>query len=462
VKKNAWLFKDYWRAKRAFDDEVREEQVNAKRRDALREILDQHGSDGMLRLVAEAEAPEEVGTTFAEVGMAEYEARILPSLLVSFDGKLALFAKGYARGHWRKNGMEWLGSLETKDWSADQLGQVLALLPFKQETWNFIAAQGAAVEDWYWSKAPILSRGNDAEEAKYAVNRLLKHKRPAEAINVLGMALHGNADLDSSLLMDALQSRPEDVDLNRHYSIKYYVHFIIQRLQERVEEGGSEVDVQRLAGLEWTYLDLLDDHPASPITLRGLLRDRPDFFVNVLALIFRPKSQKNPPEPTEEEKQRAHNAYRLLMAWRDVPGQRGDQTIDEEALSQWVKTALDQAKEKDILEVAESRIGQVFAWAPGEPDGAWPCIAVRDVLEDTESEEMFNGFQSGIYNKRGVVSRSIREGGAQDRALAEEYRKHADSCQVDWPLTAASFRRVAAGYEEDARRADDDVEARLG
>lgn len=462
VKKNAWLFRDYWQVVDAIDDgEVREEQVGAKRAAALREILDQYSWDGVLRLVAEAEAPNEVGTTLAEVETAKHEPVILPSLLVSPDEKLALFAKGYAWGRWRKNKMEWLGSLETKGWSADQLGQVLALLPFKQETWNFVAAQGAEVEDWYWGKSPIFSRGNDAEEAKYAVGRLIKHNRPAEAIQVLGMALHDNADLDSSLLMDALQCRPEDMALNYSSMGKYYVHRIIQELQGKVEVGDPEVDVQRLAKLEWAYLALLDDHPASPTTLRGLLRDKPDFFVNVLSLIYRPKSQTNPPEPTEEEKQRAHNAYRLLMAWRDVPGQRKDQSIDGEALSRWVETALDLAKEKDILEVAESRIGQALAWAPGEPDGSWPSIAVRDVLEDTDSEEMFGGFHSGIYNKRGMVSRSIREGGAQDRALAEEYRKHADSCQIDWPLTAASLRLAAKYYEEDARRADIDTELML-
>lgn len=462
VKKNAWLFRNRWQVMDALDDgKDCEARVDAMRRAALSEILDQHGWDGVLRLVAEAEAAEEVGTTLADVKATEHEARILPSLLVSPDEKLALFAKGYAWGRWRKSGMEWLGSLEKENWSADQLGQVLALPPFKQETWDFVAAQGAEVEDWYWGKTPIFSRGNDAEEAKHAVNMLLKHNRPAEAINVLGMAMHDNVILEPSLLMDALRGHLEHGDFDYNNMNRYNIYLIIQNLQEMVKAGDPKIDIERLAELEWAYLALLDDHPASPITLRGLLRDRPDFFVGVLALIFRPKSQKNPPEPTETEKQRAHNAYRLLLAWQDVPGQREDQSIDEETLSQWVKTALDLAKEKDILEVAESRIGQVLAWAPGEADGSWPCIAVRDVLEDIESEEMFSGFLSGIYNKRGMVSRSIREGGAQDRALAEEYRKYAESCHVDWPLTAASLRLAAEYYEEDARRADIDSELML-
>ena len=48
----------------------------------------------------------------------------------------------------------------------------------------------------------------------------------------------------------------------------------------------------------------------------------------------------------------------------------------------------------------------------------------------------------------------MREGGAQERALAEKYRTFADASKFEWPKTAAALRRVAEGYEEDARRED--------
>ena len=106
---------------------------------------------------------------------------------------------------------------------------------------------------------------------------------------------------------------------------------------------------------------------------------------------------------------------------------------------------------RGLLEVCDSRIGEVLAYAPGEPDGSWPCIPVRDVLEDMEAEEIFQGLGAGIYNKRGLYSKSLREGGAQERDLANKYLAFAEASKIEWPKTAAALRRIARSYEEEAR-----------
>ena len=47
-----------------------------------------------------------------------------------------------------------------------------------------------------------------------------------------------------------------------------------------------------------------------------------------------------------------------------------------------------------------------------------------------------------------------RDGGAQERVLAEKFRKFAEDCKIDWPKTSAWLRKVSLGYEEDAKRED--------
>jgi hypothetical protein len=274
------------------------------------------------------------------------------------------------------------------------------------------------------------------------------------------MALHHKVAFESGLLMDSLQGWLEAASSaekpSQPQGIEYDIHLLFQTLQRELQGENPNVNIQRLAQLEWAYLGALDGHPASPVTLHGLLRDQPDFFVDILGLIFRPKNEvrENTPEPSEEENRRIQSAYRLLMAWQDVPGQRKDGMIDEEALLAWMNTARSLAKERDLLEIADSRIGQVFAYAQEDPDGSWPCLPVRDALEEMDSDDGFGGFGVGIYNKRGIFSKSLREGGEQERELAKKYRHFAERCQVDWPRTAAALRRVAEGYEEEARRAD--------
>ncbi len=127
---------------------------------------------------------------------------------------------------------------------------------------------------------------------------------------------------------------------------------------------------------------------------------------------------------------------------------------------EWVTTARALCEQTGRLEVCDSSIGQVFAHSPKASDNSWPCIPVRDVIEEVASEELIRGFQVGIFNKRGVYKKSLAEGGAQERARAQQYAAYADACAIEWPRTAAALRRVAQQYEKEARRADEEVQER--
>jgi hypothetical protein len=87
------------------------------------------------------------------------------------------------------------------------------------------------------------------------------------------------------------------------------------------------------------------------------------------------------------------------------------------------------------------------AWMPQT------CEPVRDVMEDIQSEPMMRGAHSGVYNSRGVHWRG--EGGAQERQLAEKYRKWGQALQVSHPFVAAKLLTgLAQTYDHDASRED--------
>ena len=198
----------------------------------------------------------------------------------------------------------------------------------------------------------------------------------------------------------------------------------------------------------------------SPAALHKLLRDVPESFVEALSLIYRPKNQPVEAirEYSEEEKRRAENAYRLLLSWRDVPGSRDGRTVDERTLLGWIRKARSLAGQHGLLEVCDSRIGELLAYALEEADGS-PSVPVRDVLEEigSDSDEILEGLGAGIFNKRGLHVKSLREGGSQERELARKYLAFAEASQSEWPKMAACLRRIARSYEEDARREDERV-----
>jgi hypothetical protein len=237
---------------------------------------------------------------------------------------------------------------------------------------------------------------------------------------------------------------------------QYHLVKLLQWLQGGVKRKDHGFDPSRVARLEWGYLGLLDGHPASPDTLHAMLTSDPECFVNLLGLIFRSghEPEEARTEPSEEDKARAQNAYHLLMSWRSVPGSREDQTIDEDALFEWIQKARSMTEQQGRSEVCDHHIGNVFAHAPHEQDGSWPCIPVRDAIEEIPSDDVASGFEVGIYNKRGAYWTSPEEGGNQERDLAKQYERWAEICKIEWPRTAASLRRVAEWYAAEARRED--------
>lgn len=449
VRKDAWLFGPRWQVLERLEN--KEERLEEARSTVIRATLDREGWQGILRFIEEVEAPEELGLAVAAMDLEGSDPRVLPDLLGSANIKVIRFAQGYARERFLKQGWGWVASLDLRRWSLEALGQFLLVLDFEWRTWQFVEELGADVSTWYWQRTGSLTVGRDEEDSAHAIGKFLEHGRASSAVAELGMALHHKHVFPPGLLMDVLRAW---LDFEAHndeaasvHGVKHNIDIVFQELQKATARPDTGVDLKRLAELEWACLALLDGYPTSPVTLHRLLGEEPRFFVDVLGL------SRTKEKLTEKEEQAAQNARRLLISWQKAPGSRDAETVDEERLFAWTRQVRTLAEQRGLLEDCDSRIGQVLAYAPHEPDGS-PCIPVRDALEEIGTNDVFDGFEVGIYNKRRVALKSSRDGGAQERALADQYRAFADQCRLDWPQTAASLRRVASWYDDQAHRED--------
>ena len=70
------------------------------------------------------------------------------------------------------------------------------------------------------------------------------------------------------------------------------------------------------------------------------------------------------------------------------------------------------------------------------------------------------GFAIGKERLRGVTTRSLFDGGQQERALVEQYRESAGRITTKWPFTAKILRDIAQGYSQEARWHDNDAQIR--
>ncbi len=356
------------------------------------------------------------------------------------------------------------------------------------ELWRQIEGT-PAISDGYWRssrRAPF-----EITDAEFAVPKLLSVGRRLAAISITGHQVFAAKPTDDprklarivALCKLAMADVPVDgPELDRHRDdighVGYTVSHVLDFIERHAEDGDAAQSL--LAHWEWAWLPVLEHSGRGPRSLCRELSRSPEFFVEVLKLVYRARSEP-PDQPgtlTEHERAlkraRAEGGYRLLQRWRMVPGlcwpvepgavedpenrlglhharPAATGSVDPDRLEEWINTARRLATEADRIGVCDEHIGQVFAFAPSDPDGSWPCEPVRSCIERLASSRLERGFEIAMANRRGVFT--VGETGVDERRLRDEYAALAERIKAS-PRAAAALRRMAASYDADAKRRD--------
>jgi transcriptional regulator with XRE-family HTH domain len=477
IKRSAWLFSSHVRlptpaakmvdgnhVDRSWDRD--QEEARNQRREAIGEILASRGADAVWSLARTAEFPELVGRAVAE--LPEHEAEkdeIFIQALTGVDRVSEAVAHGIAVAFLIQGGETWVDTIllraAREHWSDEAIFRVLRALPETKATWDRAAGVGEAVDDLYWRRRNVLWIDPNEGDVIYAVERLLKVGRAKQAIHLIGHRHHKNlpVELVIRVLAQAVQEPWTDMDRNDGTMFRHYVVEIFKYL----DQSGEVPDVQ-LAGLEWSYLPLFEFSDRPPRMLQKALATDPRFFVEVITKVYRPSKESGIEEPApgdlEREQAIARQAYNLLRVWSRVPGTTDDGILEPAALEGWVKEVRILAAQVGREATADHQIGQVLAHAPRDPEGIWPAVPVRDLIEITRNQELERGLWVGVHNRRGVTTRAANDGGMQERDLARYYRRCSEETALEWPRTSAVLEKIAESYEHEGTRQDEDTERR--
>lgn len=462
--RHAWLFVP-WPKLEGFRDKRKEmdEERDRLRGNAVREIVDQEGLDGLLKLAELVDSPGHVGATIAQTECVA-DDQVLPDLLTSSNPNHQSFAASYAGTRIFRDGWDWVRTLSLDEWCATDAGLFVSRANLDPEAWDFAQSLGEEVFREYWRTVPLLGESRlDQQQLEFACRRLMEANRPECAIGILSGVAFSEITVSPSIVMDALDAclewRQSNPDTGLQDDTLRTIQELFGWLQKTVQFKNNEL-TRRLGQLEWAFLSLLDGFGASPTTLTHCLSDDPQFFAQLIALIVGSEDeQESDTESNEEQQGRAIHGYRLLRSWKhrkQVPGIQPDDSVDEEQLLEWLNSARSLSRASGHLEFADSTIGEALASYPQpEDDNAmWPCEEICDAIEEADSDDLDRGFQIGVLNSRGATCRSPLDGGDLEREEAVKYRRWAGLCDVDWPRTAASLRRVAESYEFKAQRED--------
>ncbi|MFD8195536.1 hypothetical protein [Streptomyces wuyuanensis] len=462
VKRYAWLFQSGWITlgdiRRRDNFAAYDAELLARRAAAVGDTVANGGLAALVELASATEFADLVGIALAERS-EDHDAELL-SWLEEDASPAKEVAAGYLRRRMWAQGDDLRDRLLALTEVPQTQATVLRLAPDPVTAWSKLAELSPEVAGHYWREFSYFGLGSDFPRALDAARSLLGAGRPAAALDLtlLYDRQGDNADAAEVVvtgLEDLVAGRLNDPELGRLGSRFQDLFALLARHHEQVGR-------QRILSLEWQLLPALGFDAKAPILHKTLVED-PAAFADLVTWSFRSSAttEEDTADAVEQENRRniANHAYRALHTLRTCPGLTADGTLDPVALRRWVMTARAELAARDRAEVGDVQIGQVLAFAPRDLDGLQVPEAVRDLLEEIDSSDLERGLSIGIYNKRGVTSRGLLDGGVQESELARSFREQAERARA-WPRTRKLLKGLAELYEADARREDQEAERR--
>jgi hypothetical protein len=281
--------------------------------------------------------------------------------------------------------------------------------------------------------------------------------RPDAALSIAG---DHKISLPSAVLQRLLQAllsfdpkkKPTDGTMFR-----YYLEGVFKQLYER-----DELSLEEIAQVEWPFAQILGDelgkHTSQPLAIHRVLQRDPSFFALLVSFLYKRDDGTVDPThekiPEERKEAMLGNARQVLRSWQLLPGLKDDGALDGKQLSDWVEAARKQCAETNHVTGGDLQIAEILAKSPPDPDGVWPHKAIRDVIEKLQNQVIERHIPVAVYNNRGVSTRGMYDGGAQERTLAKRYEEMSKALSAKWPRTAAMLGAIAKSYHRDAQHED--------
>jgi len=470
VIRHAWLFAKQWVEESAdeitdenYDFSQRAERIHKLRSDAMTQIWEEHGFDGIVLLVTDSSSPHTVGQYVAScVPGVEDSVNFLRrclSVTGDLEIKIDVCMQGFLLSLDAEGRSAVLSSV-ANDADVDRIVRLFRCAPFSEQTWRMLDQYSEEIHTRYWREVlPYWNRHSPSELIEL-IDRLLEVNRPRAAFHAVHMDW---TEIETSRLKRLLHAvATTDSEPKGYYKLDAYdISAALQSL-----DGRAGVTPEEMAQLEFLFISALDHTEHGIPNLERQIAKSPAIFVYAVALAYKRRGDgEDPPEwRIEDPEQRtavASAAYRLLDQIKRLPGTERDDTIKVEVLLAWVSEVRQLCAQHGRADMGDQCIGQLLSRASAEETAVWPCLPVCELMEMVASQQIAKGFRVGVLNARGFQWRG--EGGAQERELAAKYRRWAQQLAFDYPYVSSVLESIATSYDREAEWQDSEsrVQKRL-
>jgi len=459
--KNEWLFHG-WPELPSGEKKLHEEyrqRIDDEQRNAIKEIHQSYGLDGLVVLAGKSDRPDVIGFHIAEVLHENTTDQFIEESCLGSESLnavslgIAYFVKVLAIEDYDW-GEQLLTVAENGNWDPAKVGDLFSSFPASLALWMRLQGFGKDAEKRYWHRLNIWGLNTSKEMLDFAVSKLVEFGRPKSAIEMIRF------DKDEDALPFSVVASVLDTALLAN--IKEHIAFSGHDVEPLflMMDSAADQDREKLTQLEIQYSAVLEKTKRGLKVLSQLIEDEPGWFAEMIQWQYKPKTENaekwSADMTPDEVANRAKIAYRILQAWRGIPGLKQNE-LDKDYLAAWIESVRAKCLKIDRLNVADSEIGRILARSPVDADGIQPMIGIREILEQLRNRDIERGYYYGIINSRGVTRRGMNEGGRQERRLEEQYRNQALALAAKWPSSSRIHSSLADYYASGAKGEDNDA-----
>lgn len=435
-----------------------EERLKHQRIDVVKNLYKSGKLKELISISKNIKESRILGQILSEAEIINEQEEITIIELLGKTDKLFDFAKGYCEFKIWKAYNKWvekiIKTIKEKKYNLDIVINFLLILYPNDKTWSIVNEFDDEIQKQYWGKCTGFPIDLPPKSLAYGYNKLLEHERYITAINSASL---NPQDLSDSLIIEILKKGGTE-KAKEPYNYYYEPYNIVELFKELDKRNYNDENV--MFDLEWIYKSILSDDlwGRPPKLLHKKMSKNPEFYMKIIKSIFRPENdtdlEKKENEGLSDDsiKNRSEVAFDLLKSFKLIPGQDENDIINFNELKSWVNNVINLSKKDKREKITEYYIGELLSYSITKSMTIPEQIC--KLLESLQNDIIEEGFFINEINKRGVFTKSMFEGGQQERAIADKYKKMSKTINPKYQRTLKLVEKIVKSYEYDAEIED--------
>lgn len=456
LRKHAWLFEDrcvrlpYNR--KQYDTRKLHELQNELRLNALKEVVEERGKDGLWDFVQLVKCPESMSKSIVAI----FNDTLNEEIFRKFKSKeiSESFVTSYLCALCHKDVLKYqIWAEQVISESHDMVvvlyapGYIKGLADVAEETSEIVKkSYWKTITIGYWTK----------EDADRIVRGLISVNRYSDAIEIIASdrdMIH-LSDVDVAQVMldyltnDSVKSRPDDI-------------YNITTILEYLDNSEDPNVIRPLIFVEFVlYRTLEHQMDVSKLRFTKELSRNPELMIQLVELASLPDGKEVTQADISTVRDRrplVESACHILFFSRNIVSFNNEEGVfDGEFMKCYVEQLYRLAKERNRSEVIDMVVGDILGDIPR--DDNYPPQALCELVEKLGNDVVDQHIRLRIYNSRGITSRAYDAGGDQERTIVSRFEKYREKTKLLYPRMTKIFEDLIKCYKNEAVNIDNEAE----